>query len=220
MKNVIEQSVITIVKFLAKIFKLPYRCRLVPTIDSTVAHGGCTFTTVSGSGDSAISSWGEAYLPWVDFMHRRVVNIWFISKFYHTHAPLEVIKDRYEQTSMSLVLLEYMEAPSRAVARWWRLSGRTHEHACDRRQLASDLWEETSELANTGHTAMKLSAGTVKRVRERAAGPSHLIMELPGKPTRWWMFAVVWRTMAFEIKLLLPPDDQYAYAKETTTRAS
>ncbi|WP_300976486.1 TIGR01212 family radical SAM protein [Streptococcus thermophilus] len=88
-----------------KIFKLPIDAGFdCPNRDGTVAHGGCTFCTVSGSGDAIVAPEApirEQFYHEIDFMHRKWPEVHkylvYFQNFTNTHAPLEVIKDRYEQ---------------------------------------------------------------------------------------------------------------------------
>ena len=87
---------------------LKYRSMLASTVpirDGTVAKGGCTFCSVSGSGDMIVAP--EAPLP-VQFHKRNrcdaqknglmSISTSFISKnFTNTHAPAAVIRERFEQ---------------------------------------------------------------------------------------------------------------------------
>ena len=56
-----------------KIFKLPIDAGFdCPNRDGTVAHGGCTFCTVSGSGDAIVAPEApirEQFYHEIDFMH-------------------------------------------------------------------------------------------------------------------------------------------------------
>lgn len=91
--------------FGGKIFKVPidggFDC---PNRDGTVAKGGCTFCSVSGSGDMIVAP--EDPLPRqftkeVDLMHAKWPQvdqyIVYFQNFTNTHAPVEVIKERFEQ---------------------------------------------------------------------------------------------------------------------------
>ena len=88
-----------------KIFKLPIDAGFdCPNRDGTVAHGGCTFCTVSGSGDAIVAPEApirEQFYHEIDFMHRKWPEVQkylvYFQNFTNTHAPLEVIKERYEQ---------------------------------------------------------------------------------------------------------------------------
>ena len=92
-------------QFGEKIFKVPidggFDC---PNRDGTVAHGGCTFCSVSGSGDMIVAP--EDPLPIqfqkeIDMMHQKwpgvAQYIVYFQNFTNTHAPLAVIKERFEQ---------------------------------------------------------------------------------------------------------------------------
>ena len=88
-----------------KIFKLPIDAGFdCPNRDGTVAHGGCTFCTVSGSGDAIVAPEApirEQFYHEIDFMHRKWPEVQkylvYFQNFTNTHASLEVIKERYEQ---------------------------------------------------------------------------------------------------------------------------
>lgn len=92
-------------QFGGKIFKVPvdggFDC---PNRDGTVARGGCTFCSVSGSGDMIVAP--EDPLPVqfhkeIDMMHQKWPQvdqyIVYFQNFTNTHAPLAVIKERFEQ---------------------------------------------------------------------------------------------------------------------------
>lgn len=88
-----------------KIFKVPvdggFDC---PNRDGTVAHGGCTFCSVSGSGDTIVAPSDPLPLQFsqeIDFMHQKWPHVQqyivYFQNFTNTHAPLAVIKERFEQ---------------------------------------------------------------------------------------------------------------------------
>ena len=92
-------------EFGGKIFKVPidggFDC---PNRDGTVAHGGCTFCSVSGSGDMIVAP--EDPLPIqfqkeIDMMHQKWPHVQqyivYFQNFTNTHAPVEIIKERFEQ---------------------------------------------------------------------------------------------------------------------------
>ena len=58
-----------------KIFKVPIDAGFdCPNRDGTVAHGGCTFCTVSGSGDAIVAPDApirDQFYKEIDFMHRK-----------------------------------------------------------------------------------------------------------------------------------------------------
>ena len=92
-------------QFGGKIFKVPvdggFDC---PNRDGTVAHGGCTFCSVSGSGDMIVAPSDplpQQFHKEIDMMHQKWphVNqyIVYFQNFTNTHAPVEVIRERFEQ---------------------------------------------------------------------------------------------------------------------------
>ena len=107
MKNVLEQSMITIVRFLAKRFSnyQLMRVLIVPICDGTVAHGGCTFCTVSGSGDAIVAPEApirEQFYHEIDFMHLQVarsseISGLFSKLYQYTTRRLKLSGESYEQ---------------------------------------------------------------------------------------------------------------------------
>lgn len=92
-------------QFQGKVFKVPidggFDC---PNRDGTVATGGCTFCSVSGSGDMIIAPNDPLPVQFqkeVDAMHEKWPSakqyLVYFQNFTNTHAPVEVIKERYEQ---------------------------------------------------------------------------------------------------------------------------
>jgi radical SAM protein (TIGR01212 family) len=88
-----------------KVFKVPidggFDC---PNRDGTVAYGGCTFCTVSGSGDAILAP--EETIPVqfekeVAFLHRKWPGvkkyIAYFQNFTNTHAPVAILRERFEQ---------------------------------------------------------------------------------------------------------------------------
>ena len=92
-------------EFGEKIFKVPIDAGFdCPNRDGTVAKGGCTFCSVSGSGDMIVAP--EAPLPEqfekeIDMMHKKWPQvdkyIVYFQNFTNTHAPVAVIRERFEQ---------------------------------------------------------------------------------------------------------------------------
>ena len=92
-------------QFGGKIFKVPvdggFDC---PNRDGTVAHGGCTFCSVSGSGDMIVAPSDplpQQFHKEIDMMHQKWPHvdqyIVYFQNFTNTHAPVEVIRERFEQ---------------------------------------------------------------------------------------------------------------------------
>ncbi|NRG47143.1 TIGR01212 family radical SAM protein [Bacillus sp. CRN 9] len=91
-------------KFGHKVFKVAldggFDC---PNRDGTVAHGGCTFCSVAGSGDFAGNRAEPLDIQFEkikDKMHHKWKDgkyIAYFQAFTNTHAPVEVLKEMYEQ---------------------------------------------------------------------------------------------------------------------------
>lgn len=161
-----------------------------------MAHGGCTFCTVSGSGDAIVAPEApirEQFYHEIDFMHRKWPEVHkylvYFQNFTNTHAPLEVIKDRYEQAinEPGVVGINIGTRPDclpdDVIDYLAELTDRMHVTV----ELGlQTTYEETSELINRAHS-YELYVETVKRLRERAPKAeivSHLINGLPGKLMR------------------------------------
>lgn len=88
-----------------KTFKVPIDAGFdCPNRDGTVAHGGSTFCTVSGSGDAIVAPDApirEQFYKEIDFMHRKWPDVQkylvYFQNFTNTHEKVEVIRERYEQ---------------------------------------------------------------------------------------------------------------------------
>ncbi|CGE88772.1 radical SAM family protein [Streptococcus pneumoniae] len=88
-----------------KTFKVPIDAGFdCPNRDGTVAHGDCTFCTVSSSGDTIVAPDApirEQFYKEIDFMHRKCPDVQkylvYFQNFTNTHEKVEVIRERYEQ---------------------------------------------------------------------------------------------------------------------------
>jgi len=90
-------------KYGSKVFKVMINAGFTcPNIDGTVAYGGCTFCTTRGSGDFAgnpkddlVKQFKEVrdrmHIKWPDAKY-----IGYFQAFTNTHAPLEVLREKYE----------------------------------------------------------------------------------------------------------------------------
>ncbi|HGD0031695.1 TPA: TIGR01212 family radical SAM protein, partial [Streptococcus agalactiae] len=177
-----------------KIFKLPIDAGFdCPNRDGTVARGGCTFCTVSGSGDAIVAPEApirEQFYKEIDFMHRKwpEVNKYLVyfQNFTNTHAKLEIIKERYEQAINEPGVIGINIGtrpdclPDETIYYLAELSERMHVTL----ELGlQTTYEVTSALINRAHS-YDLYKKTVKRIRELAPKVeivSHLINGLPGE---------------------------------------
>lgn len=88
-----------------KTFKVPIDAGFdCPNRDGTVARGGCTFCTVSGSGDAIVAPDApirDQFYKEIDFMHRKWPDVKkylvYFQNFTNTHESVDVIRERYEQ---------------------------------------------------------------------------------------------------------------------------
>lgn len=179
-------------QFGEKIFKVPidggFDC---PNRDGTVAHGGCTFCSVSGSGDMIVAP--EDPLPIqfqkeIDMMHQKWPDvaqyIVYFQNFTNTHAPLAVIKERFEQVvnlpgvvGLSIGtrpdclpddVVEYLAELNERLYLWVELGLQT-------------TYEQTSELINRAHSYQTYLDGVAKLRKHNIRVCAHLINGLPGE---------------------------------------
>lgn len=177
-----------------KIFKVPIDAGFdCPNRDGTVAHGGCTFCTVSGSGDAIVAPDApirDLFYEEIDFMHRKWPEVKkylvYFQNFTNTHDTVDVIRERYEQAinEPGVVGINIGTRPDclpdETIAYITELSERMHVTV----ELGlQTTYDETSKIINRAHT-YDLYVKTVKRLRELAPKVeivSHLINGLPGE---------------------------------------
>ena len=177
-----------------KIFKVPIDAGFdCPNRDGTVAHGGCTFCTVSGSGDAIVAPDApirDQFYEEIDFMHRKWPEVKkylvYFQNFTNTHDTVDVIRERYEQAinEPGVVGINIGTRPDclpdETIAYITELSERMHVTV----ELGlQTTYYETSKIINRAHT-YDLYVKTVKRLRELAPKVeivSHLINGLPGE---------------------------------------
>lgn len=177
-----------------KIFKVPIDAGFdCPNRDGTVAHGGCTFCTVSGSGDAIVAPDApirDQFYKEIDFMHRKWPDVKkylvYFQNFTNTHDTVDVIRERYEQAinEPGVVGINIGTRPDclpdETIAYIVELSERMHVTV----ELGlQTTYDETSKIINRAHT-YDLYVETVKRLRQLAPKVeivSHLINGLPGE---------------------------------------
>ena len=177
-----------------KIFKVPIDAGFdCPNRDGTVAHGGCTFCTVSGSGNAIVAPEApirDQFYKEIDFMHRKWPSVQkylvYFQNFTNTHDRVEVIRERYEQAinEPGVVGINIGTRPDclpdETIAYLAELSERMHVTV----ELGlQTTYEKTSQLINRAHT-YQLYVETVKRLHQQAPKVeivSHLINGLPGE---------------------------------------
>ncbi len=177
-----------------KIFKVPIDAGFdCPNRDGTVAHGGCTFCTVSGSGDAIVAPDApirDQFYKEIDFMHRKWPDVKkylvYFQNFTNTHDTVDVIRERYEQAinESGVVGINIGTRPDclpdETIAYIAELSDRMHVTV----ELGlQTTYDETSKIINRAHT-YDLYVETVRRLRQLAPKVeivSHLINGLPGE---------------------------------------
>ena len=175
-----------------KIFKVPIDAGFdCPNRDGTVAHGGCTFCTVSGSGDMILepeAPIADQFAAEVAQFHKKWPGvkkyIVYFQNFTNTHAPVEVLRERFEQAvnqpdvvGISIGthpdclpddVVDYLAELNRRMEVWIDLGLQT-------------TYEETSDLINRAHD-YETYVDAVKRLRVHNNNVcTHLINGLPGE---------------------------------------
>lgn len=178
--------------FSEKIFKVPidggFDC---PNRDGTVATGGCTFCSVSGSGDMIVAPSDPLPIQFqkeVEQMHRKWPSttqyIVYFQNFTNTHAPIDVIKHRFEQVinekgvvGLSIgtrpdclpdEVVEYLAELNQRLYLWVELGLQT-------------TYEETSNRINRAHDYQTYLDGVAKLRQHNINVCTHLINGLPGE---------------------------------------
>lgn len=175
-----------------KVFKVPIDAGFdCPNRDGTVAKGGCTFCSASGSGDMIIAPGAplkEQFHKEVDKMHQKWPQaqkyLVYFQNFTNTHAPVEVIRHRYEQVlnepgvvgicigtrpdCLPNETIEYLAELNERLYLWVELGLQT-------------TYEETSLMINRAHDYATY-VDAVARLRKRHIRVcTHLINGLPGE---------------------------------------
>ncbi|EGO6530776.1 TIGR01212 family radical SAM protein [Enterococcus faecalis] len=179
-------------QFGEKIFKVPidggFDC---PNRDGTVAKGGCTFCSVSGSGDMIVAPSDPLPLQFqkeIQLMHQKwpTVNqyIVYFQNFTNTHAPVDVIRHRFEQVvnekgvvGLSIgtrpdclpdEVVNYLAELNERFYLWVELGLQT-------------TFEETSAAINRAHDYQTYLDGVAKLRKHGIRVCTHLINGLPGE---------------------------------------
>ena len=179
-------------QFGEKIFKVPidggFDC---PNRDGTVAKGGCTFCSVSGSGDMIVAPSDPLPLQFqkeIQFMHQKWPTvdqyIVYFQNFTNTHAPVDVIRHRFEQVvnekgvvGLSIgtrpdclpdEVVNYLAELNERFYLWVELGLQT-------------TFEETSAAINRAHDYQTYLDGVAKLRKHGIRVCTHLINGLPGE---------------------------------------
>ncbi|EIM5338808.1 TIGR01212 family radical SAM protein [Enterococcus faecalis] len=179
-------------QFGEKIFKVPidggFDC---PNRDGTVAKGGCTFCSVSGSGDMIVAPSDPLPLQFqkeIQLMHQKWPTvdqyIVYFQNFTNTHAPVDVIRHRFEQVvnekgvvGLSIgtrpdclpdEVVNYLAELNERFYLWVELGLQT-------------TFEETSAAINRAHDYQTYLDGVAKLQKHGIRVCTHLINGLPGE---------------------------------------
>lgn len=179
-------------QFGEKIFKVPidggFDC---PNRDGTVAKGGCTFCSVSGSGDMIVAPSDPLPLQFqkeIQLMHQKWPTvdqyIVYFQNFTNTHAPVDVIRHRFEQVvnekgvvGLSIgtrpdclpdEVVNYLAELNERFYLWVELGLQT-------------TFEETSAAINRAHDYQTYLDGVAKLRKHGVRVCTHLINGLPGE---------------------------------------
>lgn len=179
-------------QFGQKIFKVPidggFDC---PNRDGTVAKGGCTFCSVSGSGDMIIAPNDPLPIQFhkeVQMMKKKWPNvnqyIVYFQNFTNTHAPIDIIKHRFEQVlnepgvigisigtrpdCLPEEVIEYLAELNQRYYLWVELGLQT-------------TYEKTSQHINRAHTYQVYLDGVTNLRKHNIRVCTHLINGLPGE---------------------------------------
>lgn len=179
-------------EFGEKIFKVPIDAGFdCPNRDGTVAKGGCTFCSVSGSGDMIVAP--EAPLPEqfekeIAMMHKKWPQvdkyIVYFQNFTNTHAPVAVIRERFEQVltlpgvvgisigtrpdCLPADVVDYLAELNQRFYLWVELGLQT-------------TFETTSNAINRAHDYQTYLDGIASLRKHNIRVCTHLINGLPGE---------------------------------------
>ncbi|MGL4335733.1 MAG: TIGR01212 family radical SAM protein [Turicibacter sp.] len=185
-------------RFHQKIFKVMINAGFTcPNIDGTVKYGGCTFCSTNGSGDFAGNPEDELKVQFNsvrEMMHQKwpeAAYIGYFQAFSNTHAPVEVLKRKYEavlECDPNIVGLSIATRPDclpdDVVAYLGELNQRVNLWV----ELGlQSMHDETGKLINRGHDYATFVEGVKKLRQHNIEVIVHIINGLPGE-TRDMMF--------------------------------
>ena len=179
-------------QFGEKIFKVPidggFDC---PNRDGTVAKGGCTFCSVSGSGDMIVAPSDPLPLQFqkeIQLMHQKWPTvdqyIVYFQNFTNTHAPVDVIRHRFEQVvnEKGVVGLSIGTRPDCLPDEVVNYLAELNERFYVWVELGlQTTFEETSAAINRAHDYQTYLDGVAKLRKHGIRVCTHLINGLPGE---------------------------------------
>jgi len=179
-------------KYGKKVFKVMINAGFTcPNIDGTVAYGGCTFCSVKGSGDCAGNPKDDLVTQFHDVkkrMHEKWPDASYIAYFQafsNTHAPLDVLREKYEAVlqaddnilGLSIAtradclpddVIDYLGELAKRTNLWVELGLQT-------------MHDNTGKLINRGHDYKAFLAGVEKLRAKNIDTIIHIINGLPNE---------------------------------------
>lgn len=192
-------------QFGEKVFKVPIDAGFdCPNRDGTAAFGGCTFCSVSGSGDMMVAPeapLADQFQKEVSQMHEKWPQVsqylLYFQNFTNTHAPVSIIRQRFEQVlneegvvGISVAtrpdclpddVVEYLAELNQRYYLWVELGLQT-------------TFDSTSQSINRAHDYQTYLDGVAKLRKHNIRVCTHLINGLPGE-TKEMMVENVRRTL-------------------------
>ena len=167
-----------------------------PNRDGTVAHGGCTFCSVAGSGDFAGDRVDAIEVQFAEIKERSQKK-WkdakymaYFQAYTNTHAPLPVLKEKFEAAlaqegvvALSIAtrpdclpddVVEYLAELNERTYLWVELGLQT-------------VHESTAKLVNRAHDFACYKEGVDKLRKHNINICSHIINGLPGETQEMMM---------------------------------
>ena len=167
-----------------------------PNRDGTVAHGGCTFCSVAGSGDFAGDRVDAIEVQFAEIKERSqrkwkdAKYMAYFQAYTNTHAPLPVLKEKFEAAlaqegvvALSIAtrpdclpddVVEYLAELNERTYLWVELGLQT-------------VHESTAKLVNRAHDFECYKEGVDKLRKHNINICSHIINGLPGETEEMMM---------------------------------
>ena len=185
-------------KYGTKVFKVMINAGFTcPNIDGTVAYGGCTFCSITGSGDFAGNPKDDLVKQFKEVRDRMHIKwhdakyIGYFQAFTNTHAPLEVLKEKYEavlEADENIVglsigtrpdclpddVVEYLGELNERVNLWVELGLQT-------------IHDKTGKLINRAHDYQTFLDGVAKLRAKNIDVIVHIINGLPNETDEMMM---------------------------------
>lgn len=179
-------------KYGKKVFKVSLNAGFTcPNIDGTVAYGGCSFCSFLGSGEFAGKKGDDIKKQFEDVkkrMHKKWPDAYYIPYFQantNTHAPLDVLKELYEEAvtlDPNIVELSIGTRPDCLPQDIVDYLSKLNKQIPVQVELGlQTIHEKTAVQVNRGHN-LEIFDDAVKRLRkENIEVVVHIINGLPGE---------------------------------------